>query len=159
MRPPYAARDIPEVPDPRADDMVEGNGPFWQLAAIQADLLIKVLDWELTTKAEEELFELGWDDEDLDAFVQTLHAGPCKPTASQWCLEPKLDPPPEIEDRICRLADVYIMGFQRFKKVEQPGAHPKIYFKFTITEAPHRMLIYSIHLEKVVGRFKLRRKS
>lgn len=156
---PYASREHPKRPDSRADELVEGCGPYWLLSVVQKALIEGRLDWELTSSAEEQLLELMWDDEDLDGFIQSLHSACCKTTASQWCLEPKVDCLSEPDDRIHRLADVYVMGYQRFRKVEQPRAHPKIYFKFTITESPITMLIYSIHLEREFNQLNHRRNS
>lgn len=145
MPPKYAHKDLPPCPADLSEERVEQGGPFWDLRTIQAALRDGALEWALTSAAEEDLRdELQFDDDDLDAFLQELHAGCCRQRASQWCVEPATAGP--VGRRIPRLADVYVMGFQRATRRAQPGAYPAVYVKFTVTAST--LLIYSAHYER-----------
>ena len=148
MPPKYALKELPPSPRVKTADLVEVDGPYWNLRTIQAALKDGAIEWFLTATAEEDLRdELQFDDADLDNFLQVLHVACCRRRASQWCLEPRSPSSSAVDTRVQRLADVYVMGFNRFTGKEQPTAHPGVYIKFTVTEAPS-LLIYSVHRER-----------
>lgn len=149
MPPKYALKDLPPPPADKTEERVESGGPFWDLRAIKAALSDEALEWVLTSTAEEDMrHELRFDDDELDAFLQVLHAGCCKPHASQWCLEPRSPSSSVVDNRIQRLADVYVMGFHRLTRKEQPGAYPRAYIKFAVSANPPLLIIYSAHHER-----------
>jgi hypothetical protein len=145
--PKYALKELPPCPGDSSDERVEQDGPYWDLRTIQAALKDGALEWMLTPTADEDRRnELRFDEEDLHAFMQQLHAGCCKKRASQWCVEPRQVSVPD--KRVSRLADVYVMGFQRATRKAQPGGYPGIYIKFSVSDNPKLLIIYSFHFER-----------
>lgn len=147
MQPKYALRDLPPCPSDKSDERVEKGGPYWDLGAVQAALRSGELELYLTSTADEDRRDdLHFDVEDLDNFMQQLHAGHCRRTGSQWCVEPVSAVSSAADHRIQRLADVYLMGYHRFSGKEQPGAYPAVYVKFSV--APPYAIVYSVHYER-----------
>ena len=95
------------------------------------------LDFEFTDKAAAEFqSELNWPDEHWEGFLLTLHRA-CKHN-SQWCFSPRgLGPYP---------CDSYLLGYDRFKNVENARRKPYVYVKFSVIGQV--LLIFSAHPER-----------
>lgn len=149
MPPKYALKDMPAPPKDKFEERIEVGGPYWNLRAIQSALTDEVLEVFVTPSAEEDLRDdLRFGDEELDSFLQTLHVGCCQARSSQWCLEPMSASSSVNDDRIQRLADVYLMGFNKMTGKEQPRAHPRVYIKLAVSAEPPLLIIYSAHYER-----------
>lgn len=148
----FRRKPFPEPPLHTDDPRVERDGPYWNLAEIQTALWRGGLDWILTRRARQDFHhDLRFTDETMDAFLQTLRPEHCLRRHSQWCVEPQTAShrlaPGDEDRRRQRLADAYLMAFNRITGRAVPGGHPGIYLKFTVAEAG--LLIYSLHHERV----------
>lgn len=153
MRPKYALKDLPPSPQDKRDERIESGGPYWDLRTIQTALQDGALDWFLTSAAEEDLRnELRFDDDEFDTFLQLLHQVHCRRRASQWCLEPRSPSSSAADNRIQRLSDAYVMGFNRITGREQSTAFPGVYVKFSVSADPSLLIIYSAHYERHPGK-------
>ena len=115
----------------------------WDLQQIQELVRNKKLIIKLTPSAQtDNRNELSFSGADFEKFICALHAG--RYSCSEWCLANK------NVSTVPRAADVYIMGFNRFKGEENQKTNPWIYFKFTIKQQGEQvvMIVYSAHPER-----------
>ena len=123
------------------DDERKIHRKCWNLDEVQAAVASGELTVELTTSAQETMFnELRLTGEQLLDFIKCLHKA--RYHASEWCLPS--DRPKAVE----KAADAYCMGFNRFKGVENQAAKPWIYFKFTVQAKTLKLLVFSMHPER-----------
>lgn len=100
-----------------------------------ADGQLKIV---LSASAQQSIIEeLLWSPDDISQFIQCLHKA--RYNDSEWCL-------PSKNRKLAPMkADSYVMGFNRFKCVENQADSPWIYFKFTVRESTLTLLVFSLH--------------
>jgi len=90
-----------------------------------------------TIKAESDLrTELGWSLDDLLGFFQLLDRRHYR--CSEWCFG-------SGKATVAYPADVYVMGYSRFRREEWPQQNPWNYLKFSFSEKAGTLEIFSIH--------------
>jgi hypothetical protein len=113
-------------------------GKCWDLQAAQDALAKGELKVVLSSAAQASMVEeLLWSDDDVTQFIKCLHKA--RYNGSEWCL-PSKNPKAQA-----MAADSYVMGFNRFKGIENQAADPWIYFKFSIRSNTLTLLVFSLH--------------
>lgn len=111
----------------------------WNLQAVQQALTTDRLNLTISTGASATMSqELHWGPNDVRSFMQCLHKG--RYEGSEWCL-----PSNHKNKNAAYAADVYVMGFNRFKCIENQKIAPWTYLKFSIINDNKNILILSAH--------------
>ena len=137
--------DLPPAPSGDAglheDDRDIGGGAVFVLDEVKELVRnIPASAFKLTQSASDAMIhELRWTRGDLRDFIQCLE--PRHYSKSLWCYgsgRPKIAFP----------ADVYIMGYNRFRREEWLRCDPWNYFKFSICPTSNSIEVFSMHPEK-----------
>lgn len=135
--PPQPSQALESLSD--AERAISG-GPLWNLQPIQAKLAsvesMRVIYSD--NAANDALNELLWTIDNAKAFLSVLSHG--RYLASEWCYR--------SNSKRAYAADAYVMGFNRHKGEENQRTDPWVYFKFSVIENTHSILILSSHPER-----------
>lgn len=80
--------------------------------------------------------DLNWDVRDFKGFFQTLY--PARFNDAEWVYSGG-------EKGVALKADSYLMGYDRFKGVENQKLSPWVYAKYTVKEPTNVVLVLSVH--------------
>lgn len=136
--------DLPPAPHDLNDlsdwERKISGGPVYPLADVKA--YVSHLDgnaFRFTNKADQDLMvKLRWNLSDLCGFIHCLEKHHYR--GSEWCYGSE-------KGKIAFPADVYIMGYNRFKRQEWPQIDPWNYFKFSFSSKSNTIQVFSIHPE------------
>ena len=135
--PPQPSQALESLSD--AERAISG-GPLWNLQTIQAKLVsVESMRVIYSSNAENDAqSELLWTIDNAKAFISVLSRA--RYLASEWCYR--------CNSQKAYAADAYVMGFNRHKGEENQLTDPWVYFKFSVIEKTHSILILSSHLER-----------
>jgi hypothetical protein len=122
------------------DNRLIGGGPLLDLQAIQACLASGELDpnemWVATQKADEDLYNLQWDEGDVAVLLASLRHEDFK--KSEWC---------KSSSNSKHACDVYVINFDDETQSRDWRA-PLYYVKFSIHEHRLAVILISCHLSE-----------
>lgn len=140
---PTRREDLPPPPDDLRNctdaDRKIGGGAVYDLGQVKqyAKTQGKDVFNFATEKAEQDLRrELDWSLDDLLGFLDALDRRHYR--GSEWCYG-------SGKASVAYPADVYVMGYSRFKRQEWPQQNPWNYLKFSFSEKFGTLEIFSIH--------------
>jgi len=131
-----------DMQNDRDGERIINGGAIYSLHEVKEHVIqLKINAFEFATESASNdlITDLRWNLQDLCGFVCALE--PCFYKRSVWCLPSSgigVTPFP---------TDVYIMGYNKMLKKENPKQNPWNYFKFSFSLTGNTIEIFSIHTE------------